>query len=301
LPESIDITKSLILLALYALLILPAAVGGIVPEEKYQNSTSYSNTKSCNCVIFRLDDVHDRYLDAEQLKIMDIFLSKGDPLTLGLIMHKFGNDSSILNKISEGYKKGLFELALHGWEHKNYSDMSEQEQKSSLYKANEKMQSIFGKKSDIFIPPFNKFNNTTINAINELGIKIMSSSILDQYRYDLGKSIFISGDKEGNSTKEIYYLPYTVGFRDFIGRSDIKFPIEALANKIDANIEKYGYAVVLIHPQGFIELDGRGQFIGDDGNKAQMNKENMKDLDQLIDRLKQKGIVISSFHKLLDI
>jgi len=288
-------------LSLCALLMITFNIDNIIAGVLPTSGKAFGMNNSCRCVVFRMDDIQDGYLDAEQLKIMDIFLSKGDPLTLGLIMHKFGNDSSILNKISEGYKKGLFELALHGWEHKNYSDMSEQEQKSSLYKANEKMQSIFGKKSDIFIPPFNKFNNTTINAINELGIKIMSSSILDQYRYDLGKSIFISGDKEGNSTKEIYYLPYTVGFRDFIGRSDIKFPIEALANKIDANIEKYGYAVVLIHPQGFIELDGRGQFIGDDGNKAQMNKENMKDLDQLIDRLKQKGIVISSFHKLLDI
>ena len=51
------------------------------------------------------------------------------------------------------------------------------------------MQMIFRKKSDIFIPPFNKFNNATLNAIKELGIKIMSSSIMDQYRLDLGSSI----------------------------------------------------------------------------------------------------------------
>ena len=293
-------SRSILLLALCALLILPVGLNSIVPEEQLSNE-AFGNTGPCKCVIFRLDDVQDGYLDDEQLKIMDIFLSKGAPLTLGLIMHKFGNDTIILDKISGGYKKGLFELALHGWDHNNYSDLSEQEQKSSLYKANERMKSIFGKKSDIFIPPYNKFNNDTINAIRELGIKIMSSSILDQYRYDLGKSIFISKAKKVNSTtQDIYYLPYTIGFRDFIGRSDIKFPIEALAKKINANIEKYGYAVILIHPQGFIKVDEQGHFFSEDANKAQMNNKNMKDLEYLISLLKQNGIVISSFHKLLD-
>jgi len=271
-------------------------IAGVLPT----SGKAFGMNNSCRCVVFRMDDIQDGYLDAEQLKIMDIFLSKGDPLTLGLIMHKFGNDSSILNKISEGYKKGLFELAVHGWDHNNYSDFSEKEQISSLYKANERMQSIFGKKSDIFIPPFNKFNNGTLNAIRQLGFKIMSSSILDQYRYDLGKSTFISKEKEGNSTKDIYYLPYTTDFKDFIGRSQIKFPIEVIAKNIEANIEKYGYAVVLIHPQSFINLDKRGHFFSVDTNKAHMNGNDMKNLEYLISLLRQDGIVISSFHKLLN-
>jgi hypothetical protein len=51
------------------------------------------------------------------------------------------------------------------------------------------MKTIFGKNSDIFSPPYNRFNKAAVNAIKELGIKIMSSSILDQYGYDLGLSI----------------------------------------------------------------------------------------------------------------
>jgi len=287
-------------LSLCALLMITFNIDNIIAGVLPTSGKAFGMNNSCRCVVFRMDDIQDGYLDAEQLKIMDIFLSKGDPLTLGLIMHKFGNDSSILNKISEGYKKGLFELAVHGWDHNNYSDFSEKEQISSLYKANERMQSIFGKKSDIFIPPFNKFNNGTLNAIRQLGFKIMSSSILDQYRYDLGKSTFISKEKEGNSTKDIYYLPYTTDFKDFIGRSQIKFPIEVIAKNIEANIEKYGYAVVLIHPQSFIKLDKRGHFFSLDANKAHMNGNDMKDLEYLISLLRQDGIVISSFHKLLN-
>lgn len=294
--------KNQVFLTLCMLIILSVVVRSTLWEAVHPTNVVSGITVPCKCVIFRLDDIQDGYLDAEQLKIMDIFLSKGEPLTLGLIMHKFGNDSAILDKISEGYKKGLFELALHGWEHKNYSDMTEQEQKSSLYEANERMQKIFGNKSDIFIPPYNRFNNDTINAIRELGIKIMSASILDQNRFDLGKSIFISKSKNDktSSTHDIYFLPYTIGFRDYIGRPDIKFPIEALAKNINANIEKYGYAVVLIHPQGFAESNEQGTATGEQENKTQINNKNIKDLETLIDLLRQNGIRLSNFNNLIE-
>src|SRR6476661_6881042 len=293
--------RTQIFLTLCMLLILSVVVRITIWEVAYPTYVASGITAPCKCVIFRLDDISDGYLDAEQLKIMDIFLSKGEPLTLGLIMHKFGNDSTILDKISEGYKKGLFELALHGWEHKNYSGMTEQEQKSSLYEANERMQKIFGNKSDIFIPPFDKFNNDTLNAIRELGIKIMSSSIPDQYRYDLGRSMYISGKNQNGSTGQgIYYLPYTTDFKDFIGRSQIKIPIGLIAKNINATIETYGYAIVLIHPQSFIKLDEQGHFISQDATKAHMNKTDINDLENLIDLLRKNGIGLSSFNKLID-
>ena len=293
--------RNQIFLTLCMLLILSVVVRITIWEVAYPTYVASGITTPCKCVIFRLDDISDGYLDAEQLKIMDIFLSKGEPLTLGLIMHKFGNDSAILDKISEGYKKGLFELALHGWEHKNYSGMTEQEQKSSLYEANERMQKIFGNKSDIFIPPFDKFNNDTLNAIRELGIKIMSSSLSDQYRYDLGRSMYISGKNQNGSTGQgIYYLPYTTDFKDFIGHSQIKIPIGLIAKNINATIETYGYAIVLIHPQSFIKLDEQGHFISQDATKAHMNETDINDLENLIDLLRKNGIGLSSFNKLID-
>ena len=36
-------------------------------------------------------------------------------------MNYVGNDSKIINKVREGDKKGLFELALHGWNHVDYT------------------------------------------------------------------------------------------------------------------------------------------------------------------------------------
>jgi hypothetical protein len=46
----------------------------------------------------------------------------------------------------------------------------------SLYKANMKMQNLFGKPSSVFIPPYNQFDNSTLDAMRQLGIKIISAS-----------------------------------------------------------------------------------------------------------------------------
>jgi peptidoglycan/xylan/chitin deacetylase (PgdA/CDA1 family) len=295
------LAKTFVPLTLCVLLILTLNVKSIFPEALYFSNEAFGKTNTCNCVVFRLDDIKDGYLDRVQIKIMDLFISRGVHISLGLIMKFSGNDSVILNKISEGNSKGLFELALHGWEHKNYTTLSQGEQKNSLYKANEKMRMLFGKRSDIFIPPYFKFNKATLNAINDLGIKILSSSIAEENKFDEAGSIFNSTAKKqgGRTSEEIYHLPYTTDFKKFVGRSQIKVPVEKVAKDIEVKIDKFGYAIVLIHPDSFIKRDKSGNFKGD-YDQAQLDEKDMKDLEFLINLLMQKGIAISSFHKILD-
>ena len=63
----------------------------------------------CNCVVFRMDDIQDRWPLNGQLTVMDLFISKNQSLSVGAIMNEIGNDSKIINKVREGDKKGLFE------------------------------------------------------------------------------------------------------------------------------------------------------------------------------------------------
>ena len=79
--------------------------------------------------MFRFDDIQDSWLDDVQVAMLNLFISKNQSVTLGVIMNYVGNDSKIINKVREGDKKGLFELALHGWNHVDYTKLSEQEQK----------------------------------------------------------------------------------------------------------------------------------------------------------------------------
>ena len=69
------------------------------------------------CVIFRLDDVRNGYLEKVQISLMNFFLSNNDRLSLGLIMNNIEDGSSLVQKIQEGKNLGLFELDIHGWDH----------------------------------------------------------------------------------------------------------------------------------------------------------------------------------------
>src|SRR5918912_1850716 len=143
------------------------------------NGTAHS---LCNCVVFRMDDIQDYWIKSGQLTPMDLFLSRNYSQNLGIIMGDIGSDSEIVNKVRDGSQRGLFELAIHGWNHTDYTKLSEEKQRSSLYDANRKMVALFGKASQIFIPPYDQFNSDTLNAIRQLDLKIITgntSSIAD--------------------------------------------------------------------------------------------------------------------------
>ncbi|HEX2124279.1 MAG TPA: polysaccharide deacetylase family protein, partial [Nitrososphaeraceae archaeon] len=119
------------------------------------NGTARSN---CDCVVFRMDDIQDYWIRSAQLATMNQFIDRNQSLTLGIIMNGTGNDTEIVKKVREGHDIGLFELAVHGWNHTDYTKLSEEEQRSSMNDANRKMSALFGNASEIFIPPLNAFN-----------------------------------------------------------------------------------------------------------------------------------------------
>ena len=67
-------------------------------------SQAVSNNKTnCNCVVFRLDDVQDHYLNRTQLAVMKLFLEQNKSLTLGLISNLLGRDNSVINEVRDGF------------------------------------------------------------------------------------------------------------------------------------------------------------------------------------------------------
>jgi len=63
-------------------------------------------------------------------------------------------------------------------------------------------------------------------------------------------------------------------------------------NALSANIGKYGYGVVVFHPQDFVKIDGKGKFTN------VLNESAIKDLARLVDSVLSKHIHIISFSKL---
>jgi peptidoglycan/xylan/chitin deacetylase (PgdA/CDA1 family) len=267
--------------------------------------------------VFRLDDIQDYWINDTQILLMNIFVDKGLSLSVGLIMHITGNDSSIVNRVSEGYKKGLIELAIHGWDHINYTHFDKVEQKISLLKANEKMQRLFGNTSDVFIPPFNEFNNDTIGAMAEVQLKVLSSSLYEEERFDQGKNIFMVKETSNNNDtslssssstsfnssanklqlNKIYHLPETVEFQAFQNHTWIRIPVHEILKDIFESINKYGYAVITLHPQSFIKTNSTGR---PDFTRQEIDIQSLYDLSSLIYSLLDKKVKITSFYDVVN-
>jgi peptidoglycan/xylan/chitin deacetylase (PgdA/CDA1 family) len=261
--------------------------------------SSSDSIKSCNCVIFRMDNIQDGWLEQGQISPMNIFLSKNQSLSLGLIMNSIGNDPNIIDKVKEGFNKGLFELAIHGWNHVPYDNLTEQEQKQSMDMANEKLYSIFNIKSNIFIPPENAFNNDTLKALEQSGFKIISSARYSENTVDEGKSIFNASDItkiKGNGTLKnpsIFHIPETIAYADYINGSWITEPLNEIIGNVTNNINKNGYAIITLHPQNFVKYENNTFFDAVDNSQ-------IKKLSDLIDYFMSKNIPIASYSKIID-
>lgn len=262
------------------------------------------NFAQCNCVVFRMDDIQDFWLNHGQVTPLDLFLSKNQSLTVGVIMNYTGNDSKVVGKVREGVQKGLFELALHGWNHVDYTKLNEKDQADTLLKANEKMQHLFGKPSEIFIPPYDLFNNATVNAMTRIGLRILSSDMSSENDFDHYRSVFSANGTKDHAEatlptnhaeatlRTVYHLPTTSNFENESGNIWYKIPMEDILTEVDNSIKKYGYAVVTLHPQNFVVTDAKGKFTN------MIDESQINDLSNLIDSILAKKIHITSFSKI---
>ena len=240
-------------------------------------------------VIFRLDDVGFGSINA-LIAIMDVFLVKNHNLSLGLVMNPVDRERLLVEKIEYGKNRGLFELVLHGWDHADYAKLNENEQKDSLYKGAEKMQNLFGVSSKTFIPPYNSFNNSTLQAMNYVGIRIISSTL----NYENENHIFRMEtiDNAIADANLTYHVPETASFEKWDRNGHpIRIPINEILDDIDLSLWYYGYAVITMHPITFVKLqDGESDSVVDD---YQIN-----DLRTLLEHVESKNAIFTSFSKI---
>jgi peptidoglycan/xylan/chitin deacetylase (PgdA/CDA1 family) len=271
-----------------------------IKQAKQQLAVAYDGGASgrpCNCVVFRLDDVQDSFARDAQLQIMDLFIKKNQPVSLGVIAGHYGDDPHVTHKVMEGVRAGLFEVAIHGWDHVDYSTLGEKEQADTLQRSNEKFAKIFGSPSSVFIAPYNRFNNDTIAAINGLGgsIKVISASTTDDR--DASMYLLANGTRQQQQQQDAkkvpmpYHIPATAAFRDKEdpGGAYTVIPVEKILADVDASVAKYGYAVVMMHPQDFLVVEN-GKYT------KKVNAAELADLERLVDSVEAKGLQTTTFY-----
>lgn len=291
--RNVQIRTSIHFLALSAIFLLLLNCGSYLVSisanaqvENSPASNTYQSTRSlCKCVIFRLDDVNSEYLVKTQLNIMDEFISKNQSISLGLIMHRVDPASALVEKIKEGKQKGLFELDLHGWDHVDYAQLSTEEQLGTLQQANDKMTTIFGQHSQVFIPPYNKFDGDTIGVLRSVGVRIFSADT----SADRASYFVANGVNASRTNLVLYHLPAVTSFKNDNGNGTwIKIPIQTILNEADRSINKYGYAVILLHPQNFAKMENN-EFVDI------VDENEIRDLSSLMDSIKSQNLQITTF------
>jgi 3D (Asp-Asp-Asp) domain-containing protein len=88
-------------------------------------------------------------------------------------------------------------------------------------------------------------------------------------------------------------LPATIGFKDYEHGRWVKTPIIKIHTAVYSNISKYGYAIIVFHPQDLAKLGVNGMFT--DG----VDENSVKDLSDLIDSILSKNIHITSFSQMV--
>jgi peptidoglycan/xylan/chitin deacetylase (PgdA/CDA1 family) len=259
----------------------------------------------CNCVIFAMDDISDYGLTRVQIATMNYFIAMNLPFTPSIIVGKLANGSNlnVFHKVEEGVNKGLFELAIHGFRHINHSQLSKEEQEHDLSMANAKLEYIFGKRADIFIPPFNEFNLHTIEALSDLHISVFSTHPDTEQRtinpYKSPALVVTSNSrlevsKVDDEKPLVYHVPFLASFlrlqtEGYFGAESVQQSLKL----IDESIAKYGFAHVRLHPTDFSKVNAT---TGKNINQVDIIK--FQRLTTLIKNLEDRNIKIASFSKI---
>jgi peptidoglycan/xylan/chitin deacetylase (PgdA/CDA1 family) len=248
---------------------------------------SNSNPVSCNCVAFRLDDVQDDYLTKPQIAVMNVFMERNLSLTVGIIGHDIGKDDKLVSsymkerrvKDSNKSPKDAIEIANHSWDHEHFQKLTIDEQSDSIRKASEKIKNIFGVTPTIFIAPYGEFNNDTILAVRENNMRYFSADLRDHQPYS------------AHPNDTIYHLPetaFTGGCTncDKENASWYGVPHEKTLSQINGSLSKYGFAVVMMHPDEYS--------IGHEEYNPQndIDREQIRELEVLIDKIQEEGLSI---------
>lgn len=260
---------------------------------------------ACNCVVLRVDDIQDYYLNSVQTDLLNHLMSKNVKVSAGVIMNFVGNDKTITDLVTKAKASGNFELANHGWNHVDYRNLTAQDQHDTLQNGDSKMNALWGVSPTTFITPFNVYNEDTLAALQALNMKIISAEFDGELPsvYDpnnpssadnqIFKAIPNSHIVDSNG---VAHLPQGIGYHTFGDGTDggVKTPLSTIESSIDNQIASYGYAVITLHPQDFAVVDGSNQ------PTNQISSNEVADLDTLINYIHSHGYTTKTFSQIVN-
>ena len=246
---------------------------GSIPSEEIQKTGL-----TCNCVAFRLDDVQNNWLNDVQIAVMDVFRETQNPLTIGVIAKGIDSDEKIQSYIDSRLKsKPELEIANHSYDHTPFANFSFEQQNEMLKKSNDKINEVFSISPKVVIPPEHSYDDSTINVLkfnkythysSEFDFSIPPFPLKGEQIYH-----FPGGAETGHLNKQL---------RLFEGLSS-----EETMKEINSSMSKFGFAVVIMHPQEF-------SVVKNGGYTNEVNSEQIAELKNLLSNIRAEGLRVVS-------
>lgn len=191
-------------------------------------------------LVMRVDDIQDFAFREAQLFLLNESVINDVPLSLAVITGMFGDDREIFQWVKLAVSLGS-EVAVHGWEHEDFAELSLKEQVALLSQSRSQIKEVLDFNVEVFVPPMFSFNEDTIAAMHEEGYNIIST-ITDYMEPDL--------------MSKVISLPATIELSDFSNGTWSMKSFDSVKAEISRSIQKYGFAVIVTHPQEFV-ADGK--------------------------------------------
>eukprot|EP00027_Filamoeba_sp_ATCC50430_P007716 CAMPEP_0168559344 /NCGR_PEP_ID=MMETSP0413-20121227/10470_1 /TAXON_ID=136452 /ORGANISM="Filamoeba nolandi, Strain NC-AS-23-1" /LENGTH=221 /DNA_ID=CAMNT_0008590559 /DNA_START=131 /DNA_END=796 /DNA_ORIENTATION=- len=203
------------------------------------------------------------------MSVMSVFQNKSIPLTIGIISNYFGQDPSITGYVQSALETDWpLNVAFHGYNHEDFSQLSYDQQYTLIVEGTEEIDATLGVIPTVFIPPYNAFNNDTLEALEANGYTTISSELaLDPPPYPTSGNPPIWRWPEGAQTAELdseyQGVTWNVTFAE-----------------IQAQLKAFGFSVVMMHPQEYS--------VNYDTN--QVNQAQLDQLQTLLEAVEEAGI-----------
>ncbi len=230
-------------------------------------------------VVFRLDDVQDGWLVKTQLALFELFSNhpRGPlPMVLGVIASAMKPDSVISSSLKRHMElHDLFEIACHGYHHHDFSLMNEVEQEREFEQFQYVCRDLFPTHAvTSFIPPYNRFNTTTVKVAKKYGYQVVSSLEHANNRNNLFNTPSLLNCTVSTSTS----------FDEYAEVRSAEEIIRSIKQQLQTKVD---WCVVMLHPQEF-------------GNNSlnDVDLSALNTLRQVIDWCLEQGHCIKNFSAL---
>jgi len=227
-----------------------------VDENTETNETDHTETNETeyeSLVLFRNDDPAP-WTDLEPLRaVNDLFIKHDVPVTQTIVPHDKNENESLdtehevchyLNELDAEHGE-LFENSLHGFHHgqetdfhggSEFGDLPYEEQKQKITDGYEILDECI-EMSKTFAPPFNTYDQETVEILIEEEFKLVSGSVEFQDEY--------FGERGFWEDENIIHLPVNLSMEDW-GAEEVR-DVATLKEEYDQNKHELGMNSIMLH------------------------------------------------------